>query len=189
MEAVAMSSGMRRAVAAERSASQPRAAFSALIREHDRSLRVLAYRMLGDRDEMDDVLQDAYLKAYRAFREFRGDAAAGTWLYRITYNACIDRLRRRRPDMGYLDELSEAGFEPASREDVAVTAQLRTDLQGALAILPEEQRAAVLLVDALGWDYAEAAEVLGIARGTLGSRLHRARAVLRHALGDRGEVV
>src|ERR671934_126486 len=74
------------------------AAFPELIERHDRALRALAFRLLGDRDRMDDVLQEAYVRAYRALPRFRGRSLPGTWLYRIVYNACIDELRRERPD-------------------------------------------------------------------------------------------
>ena len=72
--------------------------FSELVRRYDGRLRALAYKLLGaDRDRMDDVLQDAYVRAYRGLGGYRRDADLGTWLYRITYNACIDELRRQRP--------------------------------------------------------------------------------------------
>lgn len=189
MEAVVVPRGVSRTREEGCGADQPRAAFSALVREHDGALRVLAYRMLGSADEMDDVLQDVYLKAYRTYREFRGDSAPRTWLYRITYNACVDRLRRRRTDTCYLEDVAETGYEPPSRDDVEGSAQMKVDVQRALTVLTDDQRAAVLLVDALGWEYTEAAEVLGLPKGTIGSRLHRARAALRHALGQRGEVI
>src|ERR671922_504516 len=81
-------------------------AFANVIRHYDRGLRSLAYRLLGDRDRMDDALQEAYLKAFRALPRFRGDAKLGTWLYRITYNACLDELARaRKAAHAPLDEL------------------------------------------------------------------------------------
>src|SRR5690606_27023668 len=73
-----------------------RTAFDLLLRRHDDRMRGLAYRLLADRDRMDDALQEAYLKAYRNLHRFRAGSDFGTWLYRITYNACIDELRRRK---------------------------------------------------------------------------------------------
>jgi RNA polymerase sigma-70 factor, ECF subfamily len=74
-------------------------AFTELVRVHDARLRGLAYRLLGSRDAMDDVLQEAYVKAFRSLPRFRGDAEVGTWLHRIVANCCTDELRRakRRP--------------------------------------------------------------------------------------------
>lgn len=154
-------------------------AFARIVDHYDHRLRGLAYRLLGDRDRMDDVLQEAYVKAFRSLPRFKGGSALGTWLYRIVYNACIDELRSRRATLP-LDSSVEAD---ATRPDPADAAIGRQDLAAALDGLPPDQRAAVLLVDAYGLDYGEAATVLGVASGTVGSRLSRARASLRAVLG------
>jgi RNA polymerase sigma-70 factor (ECF subfamily) len=160
------------------------AAFVDLVRRHDRSLRALAWRLLGDRDRMDDVLQEAYVKAFRALPTFRGDAdaAPGTWLYRITYNACMDELRRQR--RGVLLPLDDAIGRPDPAGDVGDRVVRSRRLAEAIDGLPPDHRAAVLLVDGEGFDYASAAGVLGIPEGTVRSRLSRARARLRAALGE-----
>jgi RNA polymerase sigma-70 factor, ECF subfamily len=150
----------------------------ALIAANDRSLRALAYRLLGDASAMDDVLQEAYLKAFRGFARFRGESSATTWLYRIVYNACIDERRRRKP------AASIASDVPAI--DSLATVDDRDELARALATLAPADRAAVLLVDAFGFDYAAAARVLGVAPGTIGSRLARARSALKAALAREG---
>lgn len=161
------------------------AEFSALVHRHDHRMRALAYRLLGTTDGMDDTLQEAYLKAYRAFGTFRGDSSAETWLYRIVYNACLDRLRARSrsaPPMS-LDLMREKGLEPTDdgfEPDVGE----RLALSRALAMLPPDRRAAVLLVDAFGYDYRTAAEVLGLRPGTVASRVSRARRTLRATLRD-----
>jgi RNA polymerase sigma-70 factor, ECF subfamily len=173
-----------------RKSPSERDAFIALVRKHDRDLRMLVYRLVGDADAMDDILQDAYLRSYRALPGFRREASLATWLYRITYNLCLDRLRSRaRPaELATplsLDLMAEDGWEPAARRaDLSDEIALRGDLQQALAALHPEQRAAVLLVDAIGYDYSTSAQILGIREGTLASRLHQSRAVLRHALSD-----
>ena len=180
-------------VLARARAGDPRA-FTELVRHYDHRLRALAYRLLGDRAAMDDALQEAYVKAFRALPAFREDAGLGTWLYQITYRACVDLQRREgRHQAGPLDpseggagrtaEASAAGRATAGA-DPAVTAATRTDLQRALAALPVDQRAAVLLVDAEGLDYDAAATVLGVAPGTIASRLSRGRAALRAALAE-----
>src|SRR5919204_3101598 len=111
------------------------AAFPELIERHDRALRRLAFRLLGDRDRMDDALQEAYVNAFRALPRFRGRSAPATWLYRIVYNACIDELRRgrARPASG-----ADIGSEAANAVDVAETVVGRADLAEALAALPVE---------------------------------------------------
>jgi RNA polymerase sigma-70 factor (ECF subfamily) len=162
-------------------------AFAAVIRHYDVGLRALAYRLLGDRDQMDDALQEAYVNAYRALPRFRGDSKLGTWLYRIAYNACVDELKRsRRAVQAPLDEVAEPADPRAS---VAETVESRRDLVVALSQLAPEDRAAVLLVDAQGFDYREAGEVLGVPAGTIASRLNRARSALRRALPEHPEGV
>ncbi|HXV03628.1 MAG TPA: RNA polymerase sigma factor [Gaiellaceae bacterium] len=150
--------------------------FLALVREYDLRHRRLAYRLLGDRDRMDDVLQEAYARAFRALPRFRGRSGLATWLYRIVYNTCIDELRRSgaRKEVS-LEEWRERG---GRRDDV----EQRLDLEAALASLSPELRAVVLLVDADELSYEEAAEVLGIPPGTVASRLSRARDTLKGAL-------
>jgi len=156
-------------------------AFAVFVRHYDPGLRALAYRLLGDRQRMDDALQDAYVKAFRMLPEFRGDSAPGTWLYRIAYNACLDELRRSRQVVP-LDSVRE---QPDPRPGIAEAFSQRSGLADALARLAPEDRAAVLLVDAQGFDYQGAAEVLGVPAGTIASRLNRARAALRRTLDDR----
>jgi RNA polymerase sigma-70 factor (ECF subfamily) len=155
-------------------------AFAAVIRHYDPGLRALAYRLLGNRDLMDDVLQEAYVKAFKALPRFRGDSRLGTWLYRIAYNACLDELRRSRRT----EELPLEAELPSGAAEPGDLVAGRGDLARALAALPSEERAAVLLVDAQGFDYRESAQILGIPEGTVASRLNRARASLRMALGS-----
>ena len=166
-----------------RSKAGDRQAFTEVVRHYDHRLRALAYRLLGDRAAMDDVLQEAYVKAFRALPGFREDAGLGTWLYQITYRACVDHQRRESRHQTDTTDWSRPETA-ASSADPAVTAARRTDLQRALAGLSFDQRAAVLLVDAEGLDYDAAAAVLGVAPGTIASRLSRARAALRAALAE-----
>ena len=156
-------------------------AFAAVVEAYDRRLRGLAFRILGDRDRMDDALQEAYVRAFRALPRFRGDARLGTWLFRITYNACLDELGRAAKNAHLpLDELAgQASEGPEPGEALGV----RRELEIALASLTPDERAVVLLVDARGLDYSEAGGILGIPVGTVASRLNRARAAMRRALG------
>ena len=159
-------------------------AFSLLLRHHDDRMRALAWKLLGDRDRMDDALQEAYVKAWRSLASFRLDANFGTWLYRITYNACIDELRREanRPaphDWSATGEQPAVGGAGPERQAVAADSVARL-----LASLPPDQRATVVLVDGEGFDNQTAARMLGVAVGTVASRLSRARATLRAGLGE-----
>ncbi len=160
-------------------------AFAALVRRYDQGLRALAYRILGDRDRMDDALQEAYVRAYRALARFRGDSTLATWLYRIVYNVCQEELQR---SSRLRLVQPEDGAEPQDASPgVAETVELRARLAEALTALAPEDRAAVLLVDAQGFDYRAAAEILDVPEGTIASRLNRARSLLRSALTDEPE--
>jgi RNA polymerase sigma-70 factor (ECF subfamily) len=152
-------------------------AFGELVRRHRDRLWAIALRTLGDRDEAADALQDALLSAYRSAGRFRGDAAVTTWLHRIVVNACLDRVRRRqaRPTVP-LPEVAEPAAPPTDSDTVL-------DVRTALARLPAEQRAALVLVDIQGYGVAEAAEILGVAEGTVKSRCARGRARLAVLLG------
>ena len=152
-------------------------AFRTIIDHYDYRLRALAYRLLESRDLMDDCLQEAYVKAFRSLPKFKGQASLGTWLYRIVYNACIDELRRKRPNVS-LDDVAEVaqGGGGASAIDQAIAG---SDLASAMAKIPPDQRAAVLLVDAYGWSYKEAGKILKVPSGTVASRVNRARSALR----------
>jgi RNA polymerase sigma-70 factor (ECF subfamily) len=157
-----------------------RAVFTELLKRHDRKLRALAYRMLrGDRFWMEDALQEAYIRAYRAKDTLRSHDEAGTWLYRIVYNTCVD-VQRSAARHRHVP-LEDALLPPV--HDAPPPGW--SGLASALDALPFEQRAAVLLIDAEGLDYAAAAEVLGIPVGTVASRLSRARASLRRDLEGR----
>jgi RNA polymerase sigma-70 factor, ECF subfamily len=155
-------------------------AFAAVVRLYDRRLRGIAYRVLGDRDRMDDALQEAYVRAFGALPRFRGDARVGTWLFRITYNACLDELARaRKTTYVALDELVEQASEGLELEE---SFDARSEVSAALTELSPDERAVVFLVDVEGFDYTSASRVLGVPVGTVASRLNRARAALRSAL-------
>jgi RNA polymerase sigma-70 factor (ECF subfamily) len=156
-----------------------RAAFDELLRRHDSRMRSLAYRLMADRSRMDDALQDAYLNAFKGLHRFRPGSDFGGWLYRITYNACIDELRRQKRAPQRMDaEFDQPSSRPGPEHVVSTSEVVRQ----ALADLPTDQRVTVVLVDGEGFDHRAAAEILGIAPGTVASRLSRARARLRRLL-------
>lgn len=171
-----------------------RDAFAELFLRHRDRLWAVALRTLSDREEAADALQDALLSAHRAAARFRGDAAVTTWLHRIVVNACLDRIRRRQahPTVPLPDGMRPAetgrggetgwtgGAEPAAPMPDHDTALV---VRQALAELPAEHRAALILVDVQGYPVAEVAQMLGVAEGTIKSRCARARARLAVRLG------
>ncbi|MFF7453696.1 RNA polymerase sigma factor SigM [Kitasatospora sp. NPDC008115] len=160
-----------------------REAFGRLVNRHRDRLWAVALRTLGDREEAADAVQDALVSAFRSAHTFQGRSAVTTWLHRIVVNACLDRARRtatRRTkplddDPKRLDALVGSA-EPA--DTPVVRAEVHRELTAALAELPAEQRAALVLVDMQGYPVAEAAELLGVPVGTVKSRCARGRARL-----------
>ncbi|MDY7103753.1 MAG: sigma-70 family RNA polymerase sigma factor [Actinomycetota bacterium] len=168
----------------ERVRAGQRQAFAELVGRYDERLRGLAWSMLGDVGRMDDALQDAYLKAYVGLAHFDGRSAIGTWLYRIVANACIDELRRGRRRPTPVDATDHEHDRPVERtgpDGLAADADLATRV---LHALPGDQRATVVLVDGHGFDTRTAAEILGVAHGTVRSRLSRARAHARRIIEE-----
>ena len=156
--------------------------FAELLAAHDRQLRSFALRLVNDPTFVDDALQEAYLRAFRALPAFRGEASVRSWLYRIVHNVCMDELRRQRRSETTYDEHS---MDTASADTSEISVD-SADLAAGLAELPQSQRAAVLLVDGYGMDYAAAGHMLGVPAGTVGSRAFRARAALRETLAVAG---
>jgi RNA polymerase sigma-70 factor (ECF subfamily) len=164
-----------------RSQQGDRDAFVALSRRYDPRLRGLVYALTADEATTARVLRTAYLKAWRDVVRVGGHDDAGKWLYRITYNACIDELRKRkRSPLATADQIDPESSSPGPERVVSAAETVR----GALAELPVDQRVTVVLVDGEGFDHREAAKILGVAPGTVASRLHRARAALRRVLGE-----
>lgn len=140
----------------------------------------VALRTMRDPDEAADALQEAFISAFRAAASFRAESQFTTWLHRIVVNACLDRIRRRqaRPTV----PLPEKGAEPAAAGDAMSDRETRIIVTEALAELPEEQRAPIVLVDVEGYSVSETARMLGVAEGTVKSRCARGRAKLAKVL-------
>ena len=165
---------------ADRTAAAAVAEFEELLRANDRRLRALAYRIVGS--DVDDVLQQAYLKAFLQRSTFRGEASVGTWLHRIVYTTALDHLRAA----GRRDRVQERSAGSDRMRDASDEVVDRLALEAALDELPVDQRAALVLVDAQGMSYDDAAAVLDVAPGTIASRLSRARSAVRARLSDGG---
>lgn len=157
-------------------------AFGVLFSRHRERLWAVALRTLGDTEEAADALQEAMISAFRRAGSFRGDSAVTTWLHRIVVNACLDRVRRRasRPtvaagDEQSLDMLVRGGIVS---NDSAADRDAALDVDAALRMLPYEQRAALVLVDMLGYPVQVAADLLDVSVGTIKSRCARGRARL-----------
>ena len=157
----------------------------------------LAYRMVGNSEDAQDIAQEAFVRAYQALPRFRQDASFTTWLHRIVANVCHDELSRRRRRPQTFSEMTENDDSPSPLEnettgDTPETQMLSREreeaLQHALAQLPEVYRMAVVLHDVQGMDYREMAAVLRTELGTVKSRLNRGRTMLQNIILQQREL-
>jgi RNA polymerase sigma-70 factor, ECF subfamily len=152
-------------------------AFGLLFRRHSGRLWAVALRIVCDPDDAADALQEAMISAFRRAGHFRGESAVTTWLHRIVVNASLDLLRRRSARSvswsGDPDDLPV----PEPRQGVS-SAESRLDVDAAMRTLPPPQRAALVLVDMLGYSVADASAILGVSEGTVKSRCARGRTKL-----------
>jgi len=175
------------------------ASFTELTMEHMPSLYTAALRMTRHPADAEDLVQETYLKAYRAFGTFREGTNVKAWLYRILTNTYINsyRAKKRRPEETDIDDVENlylyrrlGGLEGAvagrSAEDEVLDHFTETDVKEAIEALPEQFRMAVLLGDVEGFSYKEIAQILDVPIGTVMSRLHRGRRALQKRLYDFG---
>jgi RNA polymerase sigma-70 factor, ECF subfamily len=162
-------------------------AFNSLVECYQDHLFALVARMVPDRDQASDAVQEAFFSAYRNMRAFRGGSVR-SWLSRIAINAAMDqqRLKKRRPAQPY-PELEDESWQPpagpeADPERTAMQGERTRVLSAALAAITPDQRQAIVLFDVEGFDYAEIAELTGVSLGTVKSRIHRGRLALRDRL-------
>ncbi|MFT5444763.1 MAG: RNA polymerase sigma-70 factor (ECF subfamily) [Myxococcota bacterium] len=174
-------------------------AFRILVGRHEGRVYALALRLLRDPDWAQDAVQESFLKAYRALRKFEGRSAFSTWLYRLTYNQCLDM--RRADKSGRYVELDEertqsSEFAESSPQNLSSTirgpgeeverGQLREQLAKAIESLPDAVRQTLVMREVDGLPYAEIASVLQIPKGTVMSRLFHARKRLQEILREQG---
>ena len=185
--------GGREAALIQRCAAGDDAAFADLVAEHQRMVVQLAMNLLGDRDEALDLSQEVFLRVFRTIDRFRGQSSLRTWIYRIAVNQARNRhrfwRRRHRADQVSLDDHVAAHGELVSSgqptpERALAQKELAARLQSALNSLPFDQRTAIVLREVDGLSYDEIAFSLGVAIGTVKSRLTRARQALRVALRE-----
>lgn len=166
----------------ERALREPQA-YEELVRRYQRRLYSLAYRLTGDREEAEDLAQEALVRAYTALPRFRSGLRFSPWIYKIAVNLCINYLRRRRAQVP-LDE--EAPFVDSSPtpEQALERDETRAVVQEAILALPEHYRAAIVLRHLHDLSYVEIAQALGLPMGTVKTHLFRAREMLHKLLSQ-----
>lgn len=167
-------------------------AFETLVVTYEKGVYNLAFRLVGDREDAMDITQDVFLKAFQALPRFRGDSRFSTWIYRVCVNASLDHLRKKQKQPSRsLDEplalkessvTREVADENENVEDSVEVKFLSSDVMATLKELDPAHRAIILLSDVQGYSYQEIADILGLSMGTVKSRLHRARNMVRKLL-------
>ena len=166
-----------------------RDAFGELVEQYRDNVYRLAYRMCGNTYDADEAAQEAFVAAWRALPNFRGDAKFSTWLYRLTTNAAIDVMRREKRHQTVGDgEMMDLADDADSPQETVERTEQQEAVQKALATLSEEYREVLLLRYMEELDYAEIAEVLQLPSGTVKSRINRAKAALKAALLKSGNI-
>lgn len=169
------------------------AAFETLMSAQEGRMYAVALRMCGNREDAQDCMQEAMVRVYRAISGFKGQSSFATWVYRITMNSCLDELRRRKArTSASLDAMLENGYSPSDETDTpehhSLQAEQKRLLEKAIADLPEDMRAAIVLRDIQGCSYDEIARVLNANVGTIKSRISRGRERLRSVLSLQPEL-
>ncbi len=158
-------------------------AFTDLMRAHEERVFAICLRMLRDREAALDATQETFITVFRKVDRFAGHSAFSTWLYRVAVNTCYDQTRRRvRQQAEPLPETTDPRDDSA--QDDLESVEVRPELEAALAALPPDFRAAVVLSDAEGLALQTVAEILGVPVGTVKSRVFRGRRLLAEALGN-----
>jgi RNA polymerase sigma-70 factor, ECF subfamily len=152
-------------------------AYEALIREHQRMIHSLCYRMTGSMADAEDLAQETFIHAYRHLAGFRAQARFSSWLYRIALNLCLNWRQRQQRHERLRREWSPESAEPSSEDSSRIQ-----QVQAALLRLPPKQRAAVVLTTYDAMSHAEAAQVLGCSETTVSWRLFAARRKLKRLL-------
>jgi RNA polymerase sigma-70 factor (ECF subfamily) len=177
----------------ERAQSGDKRAFELLVLKYQRKLARLLSRLIRDPSELDDVTQEAFIKAYRALPAFRGESAFYTWLYRIGINTAKNHLvasGRRAPSMAEIGSSDEGDFadegpqgkDIGTPESVLMSKEIANTVNEAMAALPEELRTAIQLREIEGLSYEEIAELMNCPIGTVRSRIFRAREAIAERL-------
>jgi RNA polymerase sigma-70 factor (ECF subfamily) len=167
--------------------------FNELILRWERPIYALAYRTIGREEDARDVCQETFLRAFRALPGFRGQAKFSSWLYRIALNLCRDWMRRERrapivqaPDDVDLMDLAAATEPSEAIEDLVARKDMTRVVERAMALLPDDQRTAIVLKEYHGLTFQEIADLMGCPLSTVKTRLYQGLTVLRRELARAG---
>jgi len=174
-------------------------AFEQLIEKYQKKVYNIALKMLGNKEDAYDMSQEVFIRVYRSIDKFKEQASLSTWIYKITTNACLDEIRRRKnrftvsidDDMELNDSKvkRQIEYDGPSPEIIVEENELREIINKSIQQLPEQYRVVTILRDIQGFSYEEIANILDVPQGTVKSRINRARAMLRDILYEKKELL
>ncbi len=171
-------------------------AFEELVRKYQNYIFRLAFSMVKNEEDAKELTQEVFIKVYTSIQGFTGRSSLSTWLYRITYNLCLDYIKKNRKkrlmtqslDDNENIELLSLKADTHTPEEALEAAEIRADIKEGLKTLPQEQRILIEFKDILGLSYEEILEVTGLKSGTLKSRLFRGRLTLKNYLSHKWNI-
>jgi len=168
-------------------------AFEDLIRAYEKKIYSIAYNMMNNREDAQDVTQETVLKIYRSLRMFNGKSTFSAWIYKVTTNTCLDELRKRKHTSLSIEKMAEDGLqlgdEAYSSEELLSQKLLGQRISTEIDTLSTDYKLMIVLRDVQGMSYQEIADMTGISIGTVKSRINRARKQLREKLDDCRELL
>jgi RNA polymerase sigma-70 factor (ECF subfamily) len=182
----------------ERALKGDSSAFRELVERYERRAFAIALSVIGNPDDAKDIAQEAFLKVFQKLESFKGESSFYTWLYRIVFNLAIDlsRKRYRTREIGFAEDSQESGLtvesvsesehsgKIATPSEASARSEISQSIKRALEALSPEHRAVITLRELDGLSYTEIADVVGVSKGTIMSRLHHARKRLQRALSE-----
>mgnify|MGYP001118794884 FL=1 len=173
-------------------------AFEQLIESCQKKVFNIAFRMIGNYDDANELAQEVFLKAFRSINKFKGDSLFSTWIYKVTANVCLDEIRRRKKRMVFsLDEDMEFNDGEVKRQipdssptpDItAETNEIKNAVNKSIQELPEDYKSVIILRDIQGFSYDEISRIVNCPEGTVKSRINRARQALKKILSGKKEL-
>ena len=173
-------------------------AFEQLIISCEKKVFNIAYRMIGNYDDANELAQEVFIKAFRSIKNFKGDSLFSTWIYKITANVCLDELRKRKnKNIVSLDQDIELNDGDVKRQisdnapspDMEVESkEIKTIVNESIQQLPDDYKSVIILRDIQGFSYDEISKIVNCPEGTVKSRLNRARQALKKILQGRKEL-
>lgn len=163
-------------------------AFEKLILAYESKIYNLCFYILKNKDDAMDAAQEVSIKIYKSINKFKGDSKFSTWVYRITYNTCIDHVKKRKDDVPYDDFINSEHTVENKMEGIIEARELKSEIKNCIMKLNEDFRTIIILRDIDGLSYQEIATILNIEVGTVKSRISRARETLKKELIKNGVV-